>query len=184
MIGAPVKSGDRGRLADGARVRCAPSARAKEASMDIRSWVERYGRAWREKDDEAVAVLFAEGALYVSHPLRPPHRGREGIRAYWRRATADQEGLDLRFGEPVVSADGRRAAVEWWATMRDGGWAAAEGAGTTDSRSRGAWCYASPKAGCARNCASTGTSASDRRCGPRKAGACRPAAAPCHGRGS
>lgn len=129
MIGAPVKSGDRGRLADGARVRCAPSARAKEASMDIRSWVERYGRAWREKDDEAVAVLFAEGALYVSHPLRPPHRGREGIRAYWRRATADQEGLDLRFGEPVVSADGRRAAVEWWATMRDGGWAAAEGAG-------------------------------------------------------
>lgn len=97
--------------------------------MDIRSWVERYGRAWREKDDEAVAVLFAEGALYVSHPLRPPHRGREGIRAYWRRATADQEGLDLRFGEPVVSADGRRAAVEWWATMRDGGWAAAEGAG-------------------------------------------------------
>lgn len=129
MIGAPVKSGDRGRLADGARVRCAPSARAKEASMDIRSWVERYGRAWREKDDEAVAVLFAEGALYVSHPLRPPHRGREGIRACWRRATADQEVLDLRFGEPVVSADGRRAAVEWWATMRDGGWAAAEGAG-------------------------------------------------------
>jgi ketosteroid isomerase-like protein len=72
--------------------------------MDIGSWVERYGRAWREKDDEAVAVLFAEGALYVSHPLPPPHRGREGIRAYWRRATADQEGLDLRFGEPVVSA--------------------------------------------------------------------------------
>jgi hypothetical protein len=39
--------------------------------------------------------------------------GREGIRAYWRRATADQEQLVLRFGEPVVSADGGRAAVEW-----------------------------------------------------------------------
>lgn len=95
--------------------------------MDIVSWVERYGRAWREKDDEAVAALFAEEATYASHPSQPPHRGREGIRAYWRRATADQEELDLRFGDPIVSADGGRAAVEWWATMRDEGWAAEEG---------------------------------------------------------
>jgi ketosteroid isomerase-like protein len=96
--------------------------------VNIDTWVERYGRAWREKDDEAVADLFTEGATYASHPLQPPHRGRDGIRAYWRRATADQEELDLRFGEPVVSADGKRAAVEWWAQMRDEGWAAGEGA--------------------------------------------------------
>ena len=95
--------------------------------MDIHTWVECYGRAWREKDDEAVAALFTEGATYASHPLQSPHRGREGIRAYWRHATADQEQLDLRFGEPVVSPDGRRAAVEWWATMRDGDWAARQG---------------------------------------------------------
>jgi hypothetical protein len=97
--------------------------------MDIDSWVYRYGLAWRQKDDEAVAALFTEKALYASHPLEQPHRGREGIRAYWRRATADQEDLDLRFGNPVVSADGTHAAVEWWATMRDEAWAAGEGAG-------------------------------------------------------
>ena len=98
--------------------------------MDIDSWVEAYGRAWREKDDEAVGALFTEGALYVSHPLEPPHRGSDGIRAYWRRATGTQEDLVLRFGEPVL--DGRRAAVEWWATMRDAEWAAGEG--TDDDR--------------------------------------------------
>jgi SnoaL-like protein len=98
--------------------------------LDIDLWIETYGRAWREKDDEAVGALFTEGALYVSHPLEPPHRGSDQIRAYWRRATGTQEDLVLRFGEPVL--DGRRAAVEWWATMRDAEWAAGEG--TDDDR--------------------------------------------------
>lgn len=84
-------------------------------------WIDRYARAWREQDAEAAAALFTERAVYRSHPLREPHIGHSGIHAYWMRATATQEGLELRFGEPIVSADGRRAAVEWWATMRDGG---------------------------------------------------------------
>jgi SnoaL-like domain len=75
-----------------------------------------------------VAALFTEGATYASHPLQAPHRGHDGIRAYWSQATAHQEDLDLRFGKPVVSADGRHAAVEWWATIRDGYWAARQGA--------------------------------------------------------
>src|SRR5918998_5151789 len=95
--------------------------------IDVREWVAAYGRAWREKDDRALSGLFREYALYRSGPTREPHRGREAIHSYWRRATAGQEDLDLRFGKPVVSADGRRAAVEWWATMRDEEWAAGEG---------------------------------------------------------
>lgn len=96
--------------------------------MDIHTWVECYGRAWREKDDEAVAALFTEGATYASHPLQSPHRGREGIRAYWRRATADQADLVLRFGEPVLSPGARRAAA----------WADEEKAEDDRLRSRGA----------------------------------------------
>ena len=87
--------------------------------MEVRDWIEAYGRAWREGDDEAVGYLFTENAVYHSHPFREPHRGREAIRAYWRGATASQEEIDLRFGEPIVV--GNRAAVEWWATMRDDG---------------------------------------------------------------
>jgi hypothetical protein len=77
-------------------------------------WIERYGDAWRTKDDMAVAGLFSEDASYQSHPLRPPHVGRAAIAAYWRAATETQQDLDLRFGRPV--SEGNRVAVEWWAS--------------------------------------------------------------------
>ncbi|MDQ3669199.1 MAG: nuclear transport factor 2 family protein [Actinomycetota bacterium] len=87
--------------------------------MDVRTWIEAYGRAWREGDSEAVGELFTDDAVYRSHPFREPHVGRDAIRAYWRGATASQEEIDLRFGEPIVA--GNRTAVEWWAIMRENG---------------------------------------------------------------
>ncbi|MGH2763358.1 MAG: nuclear transport factor 2 family protein [Thermoleophilaceae bacterium] len=87
--------------------------------MDIRQWIDDYADAWRSGDAEAVGALFTEGAIYRSSPFRPPATGRAGIRDYWTSATSTQEGLDLRFGEPVVA--GNRVAVEWWAAMRDSG---------------------------------------------------------------
>jgi ketosteroid isomerase-like protein len=87
--------------------------------VDVAAWIEEYGRAWREKDAEAVVRIFTEDAVYRSSPFREPSVGSEGIRAYWTRATAAQEDLDLRFGTPIVQ--GSTVVVEWWATMRDGG---------------------------------------------------------------
>lgn len=87
--------------------------------MEVARWIEAYGRAWREKDAHGVVRLFTEDAVYRSSPFREPSVGSEGIRAYWERATASQEQVELRFGEPVT--EGARAAVEWWGTMRDGG---------------------------------------------------------------
>ncbi|WP_158587894.1 nuclear transport factor 2 family protein [Actinomadura logoneensis] len=86
----------------------------------IDTWIERYGRAWHDKDADGVAELFTEDATYAAHPVKEPHRGRAAIRAYWRQATATQSDLRLHFGRPVV--DGDRVAVEWWATMDDPDW--------------------------------------------------------------
>ncbi|MFC6884184.1 MULTISPECIES: nuclear transport factor 2 family protein [Actinomadura] len=88
--------------------------------INVAGWIERYRRAWLDKDAEGVADLFTPDGVYASDPLAPPHVGRDAIRAYWRRATRTQEHLDLSFGAPV--AQGARAAVEWWATMRDDDW--------------------------------------------------------------
>jgi ketosteroid isomerase-like protein len=85
----------------------------------VRQWIEDYADAWRRGDAEAVSALFAEDAVYRSSPFRPPTVGGAAIRDYWSNATSTQEDLALRFGEPVV--DGNRVAVEWWATMTDGG---------------------------------------------------------------
>jgi ketosteroid isomerase-like protein len=84
-----------------------------------REWIERYGAAWRSGDAEAAAALFSEDAVYRSSPFRAASVGGAAIRDYWSGATSTQEGLELRFGEPVV--DGDRLAVEWWATMTDSG---------------------------------------------------------------
>jgi hypothetical protein len=80
-------------------------------------WIERYGRAWESADDDAVADLFSDGAVYRSHVFREPHVGRDAIRAYWRSAAGTQSNVRVRFGVPV--GEGRRAAVEWWTTMTD-----------------------------------------------------------------
>ncbi len=50
----------------------------------VPSWIEAYGRAWRDRDEGAVGELFADGAVYRSHPFREPLRGREAILGYWR----------------------------------------------------------------------------------------------------
>ncbi len=95
--------------------------------IDVAGWIASYARAWRDKDAGAVAGLFTVGAAYWSHPLSDPHVGRAAIRAYWQRATRTQRDLELRFGVPVC--EGLRAAVEWWAVMRDDEWQAEAGAG-------------------------------------------------------
>ena len=87
--------------------------------MTLDAWLAAYACAWRAGDADAVTELFTEDAVYHSSPFREPHVGREAIRAYWARATAAQEQVEIRFGEPVVAV--HRVAVEWWATMREAG---------------------------------------------------------------
>ena len=87
--------------------------------MNVQTWVDEYGRAWRERDADAVVSLFTEDAEYRSSPFREPSVGSDAIRAYWERATSTQEDADVRMGAPIVAGD--RVVVEWWATMRDGG---------------------------------------------------------------
>jgi ketosteroid isomerase-like protein len=87
--------------------------------MTSREWLEAYRRAWAEADVETAVALFTEDAVYRSSPFREPSVGHDGIRAYWAGATAKQEAVRVRIGEPIVAGD--RVAAEWWATMRDEG---------------------------------------------------------------
>jgi ketosteroid isomerase-like protein len=85
----------------------------------VHAWLDAYRRAWEQADTPAVLGLFRPDATYRSHPLRPAHRGHRGIADYWARATADQQDVRVRLGDPIV--DGDRVAVEWWTTMTAGG---------------------------------------------------------------
>ena len=85
--------------------------------MTVDEWAERYGRAWEDGDEDAIAALFTEDAVYRSAPFREPFSGEAEIRAYWRRGAGTQQDVRVRMGRPFV--DGARAAVEWWTTLND-----------------------------------------------------------------
>jgi hypothetical protein len=89
--------------------------------MSVQEWIDAYGRAWETRDADAAAALFTAGGVYRDHPLGPPHHGQDGVRTYWSTVTSTQDHVRVRWGEPVVSADARKAAVEWWVTMLNGG---------------------------------------------------------------
>ena len=78
--------------------------------------MEVWSRAWPDADRDAIAALYAEDAVFQSHPFRALQVPAE----YVAWAFGDQASAECRFGEPLV--DGARAAVDWWAviTSHDG----------------------------------------------------------------
>jgi ketosteroid isomerase-like protein len=82
---------------------------------EVRGWLGRYERAWRAGDVEAIEALFTPDCDCRSHPFRAP----DDIFEYTRKWFDAEEDVEPSFGEPVV--DGDRAAVEYWAPMREDG---------------------------------------------------------------
>lgn len=85
----------------------------------VQEWVDGYGRAWIEKDADAVAELFTKDATYRANIFEEPHHGSEGIADYWRSVTAGQSNVRVLMGRPFESGD--RVAVEFWTNMTVGG---------------------------------------------------------------
>ena len=85
---------------------------AEEAA---RRWADVWARGWREHDVDAIAALYAPGAVHHSAPFREAGNPRE----YVEWAFSDEERADVWFGEPVVAGD--RAAVSWWAVSTTSG---------------------------------------------------------------
>ena len=80
-----------------------------------RRWIDGWLRGWRALDPETIVAVYAEDCFFLSQPFREPQAPRE----YVEWALAEEEWAEPWFGEPVV--DGDRAAVEWWAFVRESG---------------------------------------------------------------
>jgi SnoaL-like domain len=83
----------------------------------LTDWLDDYGRAWRERDADAAADLFAEDAIYQWGPFGEKLHGRPLIRAAWAEATESQENVE--FGYEVLSATQRGGLVRWWSAYDD-----------------------------------------------------------------
>ena len=74
---------------------------------DVMGWVERYERAWRAEDVEAVTALFTEDARYRPSPYEESLIGHAGIQGYW----LDDEGNTFTMTASTVAVEGRNAVV-------------------------------------------------------------------------
>lgn len=82
------------------------------------AWLGAYGRAWEQRDPEAVVRLFTPDALYYETPFLKPARGRVEIREYWAAATGKQE--EVCFSHEVLAVSGRRGMARWQSRFRRG----------------------------------------------------------------
>ena len=82
-------------------------------------WAETWQRCWESGEVDPIVELYSADAAFVGHPFRDAYHGREGVRTYVTGAFGDESEVKAWFGHPIVT--GNRAAVEWWAALREAG---------------------------------------------------------------
>jgi ketosteroid isomerase-like protein len=83
---------------------------------DFSSWLTRYGDAWEARDAEALARLFAPGALFEAQPFATPLRGKPAIRAHWAERFVGQ--ADPAFRAEVLGVGQTFGVAHWRTTYR------------------------------------------------------------------
>jgi hypothetical protein len=89
---------------------------AREAA---RRWAQAWKTGWEALDPEPIMARYAPGAVHFTEPFREPSNGASDVRAYVERVLGEEEDPRVWIGEPIV--DGDRAAIAWWASLREEG---------------------------------------------------------------
>ena len=82
-------------------------------------WAHAWTHAWEALDPEPIVALYAPDAVFSSEPYREAYRGPSGVRSYVERVFREEEDVRVRVTTPIV--DGDRAAISWWASLREDG---------------------------------------------------------------
>src|SRR5262245_53861435 len=79
------------------------------------SWLEGYGRAWRNRNAQAAANLFKEDGTYQVTPFAEPMRGRAAIFEYWSHVAGTER--DIQFDYEVLAVTSEAGIARWWASF-------------------------------------------------------------------
>ena len=79
------------------------------------AWLEKYGRAWRERNPQAAADLFTDDGTYQVTPFVKPMRGRPEIFEYWSRVARTEE--NIQFGYEILVVTPEAGIARWWASF-------------------------------------------------------------------
>jgi hypothetical protein len=84
-------------------------------ASNLDQWLERYGRAWADRNPLAAKGLFSPGAEYHETPFDPPFIGREAIGEYW--ADVPRSQADITFQSRVLAVFDRTGIAHWHAAF-------------------------------------------------------------------
>lgn len=90
-----------------------------EPSEAARLWAEAWKDGWEALDPEPIMARYAPKAVHFTEPFREPSRDADDVRAYVERVLREEEDPRVWMAEPIV--DGDRAAISWWASLREEG---------------------------------------------------------------
>jgi hypothetical protein len=92
---------------------------AEIGEENLHAWLDAYGRAWEDRDPDAVAGLFTDDASYQVRPspFQGPLHGREAILDYWRWSTSTATEVSFEF--EVLDFAGDSGAARWSAWIRE-----------------------------------------------------------------
>lgn len=79
------------------------------------SWLEAYGRTWRDRNAQAAADLFTEHGTYQVTPFVEPMRGRPAILDYWVHLAETQR--DIQFSYEVLAVTPEMGIARWRASF-------------------------------------------------------------------
>ncbi len=84
-----------------------------------RLWAKAWKDGWEALDPEPIMARYAPRAVHFTEPFRDPARDAGDVRAYVERVFGEEDDPRVWIGEPIV--DGDRAAITWWASLREAG---------------------------------------------------------------
>jgi uncharacterized protein (TIGR02246 family) len=85
----------------------------ERSSFDF--WLQKYGNAWRGRDPQGAADLFAEDGTYQVTPFVEPMRGRSAILDYWRHVAETER--HIQFSYEVLAVTSGAGIARWRASF-------------------------------------------------------------------
>ncbi|MFE3195409.1 nuclear transport factor 2 family protein [Nocardia sp. NPDC059240] len=82
--------------------------------------IDTYFQAWERQDPALIITIFTENATYAERAFEQPHRGHNGIAAYWKDKVVGDES-DIRCRLLSLYLEGETAIAEWEAEFADRG---------------------------------------------------------------
>ncbi|HTT33263.1 MAG TPA: nuclear transport factor 2 family protein [Methylomirabilota bacterium] len=80
-------------------------------------WLEKYGRAWSERNAQAAVDLYTEDGSYQVTPFVEAMQGHPAIFEYWSHVAETQR--DIQFGYEILTVTAEIGVARWWGVVCD-----------------------------------------------------------------